>query len=737
MARSKFIIVSNRLPVSVSKEDGKLVFTSSSGGLAKAMASLDSNAKDRIWIGWPGIASDDLTSQDKSAITRKLKSFGCYPIFLTKAQVDNFYAGYANDTIWPLFHYFQSLAQYDAAYWQAYKEVNDVFRRAIVRKAEPDSAIWIHDYHLMLLPQLIRKALPGATIGFFLHIPFPSYEIFRQLPNRKEILQGLLGADLIGFHIYDYARHFLSSVLRVLGLENDSGSIIKGTRIVKVDAFPIGIDYQKWVDSLEDDQTKVELQKLQEHYNGQKIIISMDRLDYSKGILKRLEAFEQFLRSAPSWHKKVVLLMVAVPSRTEVDTYKELRNEIEKAVSRINGDYGTVDWTPISYQFKNLPFEQISALLARADVALLTPLRDGMNLVAKEYIATKQKASGVLILSEMTGAVDELPEALRINPNDTASVVQALKIALKMSQKEKRARLLAMQRRLSRYTVQRWAADFMDQLQKSKLAQTQESNKLLTREREDKIVRQFQKAKNRLLFLDYDGTLRKFAASHHPAQARPPKQLLQLLHQLAQLPDTRICIVSGRPRDALEMWFSELPVLLAAEHGAFMKYDGEWSQQPSSLHEHRKHIMPILEQYAERTPGARIEEKESAIVWHYRTVPTELAHARNAGLRYELRQLLAGSDILVHNGAKVIEIKPRNVNKGIVVEDLQAMYPSDFVMAIGDDYTDEDMFRALPEEANSIKVGLGGTEARHQIVSIEQVLKLLLRLAQVEMKPKQ
>jgi trehalose 6-phosphate synthase/phosphatase len=729
MAKPKFIIVSTKLPVTVSKEDGKLVYTSSSGGLATAMTSLDIDPKDCIWIGWPYIASDDLTPQDKAAITRKLKTYGCYPVFLTQAQVDNFYAGYANDTIWPLFHYFQSLAQYNATYWQAYKEVNEAFRRAIVRQADPQAAVWVHDYHLMLLPQLVRKAMPEAAIGFFLHIPFPSYEIFRQLPNRKEILQGLLGADLIGFHIYDYARHFLSSVLRVLGLENDRGSIIKGNRIIKVDAFPIGIDYDKWVQSLDGEPVRAEMQKLKEHYNGQKIIISMDRLDYSKGILKRLEAYEQFLRTNPSWHTKVVLAMVAVPSRTEVDTYKDLRDEIEKAVSRINGAYGSVEWAPISYQFKNLPFEQSTALLERADIALLTPLRDGMNLVAKEYVATKQRRSGVLILSEMTGAVDELPEALRINPNDTDSVVQAIKDALRMSQKEKRTRLLAMQSRLSRYTVQRWAADFIDQLNKSKQAQTRESNKLLTSDIEDKIVRRFQKAHDRLLLLDYDGTLRGFVSSPNPALARPPKQLLRLLGALLEVPRTRVCIVSGRARDALESWFGPVPVLLAAEHGAFMKYDGEWSQQPSSLHEHRKHIIPILEHYAERTPGARIEQKESAIVWHYRNVPTELAHARNSGLRYELRQLLAGSDILVHNGAKIIEIKPRHVNKGVVAEDLQAMYPSDFVMAIGDDYTDEDMFRALPEEAISIKVGLGGTDARYQVASIDTVLRLLQMLA--------
>ncbi|MET0779228.1 MAG: bifunctional alpha,alpha-trehalose-phosphate synthase (UDP-forming)/trehalose-phosphatase [Candidatus Saccharimonadales bacterium] len=728
MPKSKHIIVSNRLPISVVKQDGKLAFVPSSGGLATAMASLDDSTSDRLWIGWPGIASDDLTPADKAAITAELAGHGCHPVFLTQAQVEGFYEGYANDTIWPLFHYFQSLANYDNAYWEAYQEVNMLFCEAIVRQAAPEASIWIHDYHLLLLPKFVRAALPKSTVGFFLHIPFPSYEIFRMLPNRKVILEGLLGADLVGFHVYDYARHFLSSVLRICGLENKHGSIMAGSRTVKVDAFPIGIDYEKFVDALDDSVVQSELQAMETHYEGKQIILSMDRLDYSKGILKRLEAFEEFLRRNPATHKKVVMVVIAVPSRTEVDTYKDLRDAIEKSIGHINGVYGTVEWTPISYQFKNLAFEQVVALYARADVALITPLRDGMNLVAKEYIACKQRTPGVLILSEMTGAIDELPEALSINPNDISSIVTAIETALAMPVDEQYLHLRSMQARLSRYTVQRWAADFMEQLNKTKEYQRQQGSKILSATTEKGLVRRFKEAKQRLLLLDYDGTLREFVGNYNPQLAAPDKALLALIGQLAKLPNTRLCIVSGRPREILELWFGRLPVVLAAEHGAWVKYDGVWSQQPASLQHYKKILLPILEHYAERTPGARVEHKEVALVWHYRNVPTELAAERNASLKYELSQLLGNTDIGVYAGAKIIEIKPRMVHKGAVANDLLALHPADFTLAIGDDYTDEDMFAVMPEDSATIKVGRGDTSARFQLLHVSDVRAFLQKL---------
>lgn len=725
MQKHAFIIVSNRLPISVKKVNGKLTYTASSGGLATAMQSID---QDRLWVGWPGIVSEDLSEKDKKDITQQLANDGYCPVFLSRQQVELFYAGYANDTIWPLFHYFQSYANYSQEYWEGYQDVNQQFCRVVSQYAATDATLWVHDYHLMLLPKMLRKEIPRSTVGFFLHIPFPSFEIFRLLPHRSELLEGMLGADLIGFHVYDYARHFLSSVQRVLGLEHKHGSITRGKRVIKVDAFPIGIDYERWVAALTDSDAVRETEVLNKHYAGQKIILSVDRLDYSKGIKNRLLAFDEFLAQNPYAHKKVVLVVIAVPSRTEVEAYQELRDDIERTIGRINGSYGSVDWTPISYQFKNLPFAQLAALYRRADIALLTPLRDGMNLVAKEYIATKQKKSGVLILSEMTGAVDELPEAIRINPNDRLAIVAAIELALEMPVKEQKKRINSMQQRIKRYTVQEWAKDFIDQMQRSRSAQAKRGNKLLDELVEQRILRASAKAKRRLILLDYDGTLRNFVATPRPQSAKPPRSLLQLIKKLTDLPDTLVCIISGRPREALEMWFKDLPVSLAAEHGAWVRYENEWSQQATSLHNYRELITPVLEHYVERTPGALIEYKDFSIVWHYRGVPTELAHARNASLTYELDLLLGNSDIGVYHGSKVIEVKPHTVHKGVITEDLIAMHRPDFTLCIGDDYTDEDMFRALPDEAYSIKVGLGNTVARFQVLDVDAVLSLLKKL---------
>lgn len=729
-SKQSFVVVSNRLPVNVKKRDGELVFERSSGGLATAMESLSDDHPNMLWIGWPGIASDDITAAEKREITKRLRELGCVPVFLTHQQVNNFYNGYANDTLWPLFHYFQSLATFDTAYWQSYQEVNALFADAVIAHSEPQALIWVHDYHLMLLPGLLRLSMPQSNIGFFLHIPFPSYEIFRLLPNRNEILTGLLGADLVGFHVYDYARHFLSSVLRILGLETTHGTVVVGQRTVRSDAFPIGIDYDKFQHALDDTSTKQEIKKIRSHYKDQKIVLSVDRLDYSKGIIKRIQAFDQLLRENADFRQKVTLMIVAVPSRTEVDAYRDLREELEKAIAHLNGQYGTVDWVPVSYQFKNLPYHQIVAMYACSDVALVTPIRDGMNLVAKEYVACRRDKTGVLILSEMAGAVDELPEALSINPNDIDSIVATLKRALCMKPAEQADRIQSMQRRLSQYTVKRWAADFVEQLKRTKQEQAQWGSKLMNESQKMQLLAAAKKAKRRVLLLDYDGTIRNFVGSPNPRSAAPPQHLLELLKLLSDRSDTRVCIISGRPRTTLENWFGHLPVALAAEHGAWMKHGSEWSQHQSVLQQYKKLVQPIMDYYAERTPGARVEVKDFSVVWHYRNVPTELAAARSSSLKFELQQALAGTDIGVYSGAKIIEAKPIAVHKGSVAEDLLAIHEGDFVLCAGDDYTDEDMFKSMPDDAFTIKVGLGTTHARYQLSSVEDMIELLKELAQ-------
>ncbi|HEY0965570.1 MAG TPA: bifunctional alpha,alpha-trehalose-phosphate synthase (UDP-forming)/trehalose-phosphatase [Candidatus Saccharimonadales bacterium] len=718
------VVVSNRLPVSVKRVDGVLVYEASSGGLATAMASLE--ADNKIWVGWPGIDSDSLTDTEREEITTELKSRGCYPVFLTKKQTSLYYEGYANDTIWPLFHYFQSLARYDEKYWDSYQEVNHLFAEAVVEVSTPEAKIWIQDYHFMLLPQLIRERLSASSIGFFLHIPFPSFEIFRLLPQRKEILRGLLGADVIGFHIYDYGRHFISSCKRLLGASVMNDMIQQNGRVVKVGAFPIGIDYEKFRHQLDTKETKTAKKQLDKSYAGQKLILSVDRLDYSKGIMDRLEAFRLLLKEHPEYHGKIKLLMIAVPSRTEVDAYKQLRDEIEKTVSRINGTYGTVEWAPISYRFQNRPFPEIVALYERADIALVTPIRDGMNLVAKEYVASQRKPGGVLILSEMAGAIDELPEALTINPNDWRSIKDAIVMALGMSKKEQASRSEAMQRRIKVATVQNWGKEFMHELDHAADNQDAHFKKLLLPAEYRRIVNRYQSARKRLIILDYDGTLKGFVRVPHVVAGAPSLKARRILRALSEDPNNVVAIVSGRPKRALTSWFSGMKLKLVAEHGAWTRYDKKWRAIDSNFSSSKKAIREVMEEYTERTEGSLIEEKDYAFVWHYINVEPDLAYKRARELSRELKTKFGDDDISVDEGHNIIEVKPKMVNKGAAVRELMRRYPADFVFCAGDDYTDEDMFAVLDDEqAVTVKIGGGETRARYQVEDVAATLALL------------
>lgn len=721
----KLLIVSNRLPLSVIKKNDKIVFKKSAGGLSTAVSSLNESYNLK-WIGWPGIVNEDLTSGDKRKITKEFKKQNLVPVFLSRSQIDRFYSGYSNDTIWPLFHYFQSLVSYSDKNWKGYQQVNKIFAKEVEKAADKDSTIWIHDYQLMLLPEMVRSLVPDSSIGFFLHIPFPSSELFRLLPQGPAILKGILGADLIGFHIYDYVRHFLSSAYRGLGLKHSFGSLVYKDRLVNVDAFPIGIDYDKFAKAHKNKLVKKQLHILDEYYKKKKIILSVDRLDYTKGILNRLEAFDILLKKYPQYRRKVNLIVVAVPSRTEVEIYQQLRGEVETTISRINGAYGTVDWTPISYQYKNLPFSEVAALFIRSDIALLTPLRDGMNLVAKEYVASKQDQPGALILSELTGASDELPEAITINPNDINAIVEATVDALKRPKKSQIAELKKIQQRLKFYDVYAWAEDFISNITETKKSQSQNGRKLLDKNSLKKITKNFKGSKRRLVLLDYDGTLKDFSDDHR--KSIPTDKIKSILHDLSADKKSKVCVVSGRPKELLDKWLGDLPIALGAEHGGWIKNDGEWSRQDVYWRDYREQVLELMNKYAERTPGAIVEVKDFSLVWHYRNVANELANVRSANLINKLNEILEGSEFEVHMGSKVIEVKAKSIHKGMVIDDLIAEYDPDFTLAIGDDYTDEDMFRALPSDGYSIKVGLRETEARYQVTSVGEVLKLLEKL---------
>ncbi len=728
------IVVSNRLPISIGRDsNGGLTYDHTSGGLGTAIQSLGGDAGN-LWIGWPGIALEDITEREREEITNHLvDTYGYVPVFQTKQQIADFYEGYSNDTLWPLFHYFPGKANYQACYWHAYKEVNQLYLQAIESFAERGSTIWVNDYHLMLLPTLIRRVLPDAKIGFFLHTPFPSYELFRQIPERNELIRGLLGADLVGFHIYDYARHFISSAERLIGAHANSGTIEYDGRLVKVDTYPIGIDYARFTTELYSKPAQKELAALEHRYAGQKLIVAVDRLDYSKGIIERMRGFELFLQQHPEYRGKATLYMVESPSRTEVAAYKDLRNEVELMVGRINGMYSTAEWTPIIYLYKTLDFSVLAPLYHRSEIALITPLRDGMNLVAKEYIACKENRAGVLILSETIGAADELIDAVQVNPNNTQQIADAILSALAMPKSEQRSRLRRMQKRVREYSVQRWGADFTTDLKKAAAAHKGHFRKRISPSATEALLRRYRRANLRLLLLDYDGTLKTFTSTPGPLAAQPDAELMALISRLHDQPNTKIVITSGRTKDVIERWFGGFSrISLVAEHGAWIKDHGEWQKTDSSFD--KRPYLRVMKKFAPRTAGSLIDNKEFSVVWHYRRVNPELAFVRNGELRLELQRIAEGTDIGIYNGKKIIEVKPKHLHKGVVAHEFSDRYPSDFILAIGDDYTDEQMFEALPAHADSIKIGPGITHAKYQVDRMEDGLAILARLSSLPLK---
>ncbi|UCE06418.1 MAG: bifunctional alpha,alpha-trehalose-phosphate synthase (UDP-forming)/trehalose-phosphatase [bacterium] len=722
----RMLIVSNRLPISVQKRKGRFNYLPSAGGLATGVSSFYQSYQS-LWIGWPGITTSILT--EKQEIESKLKSENMYPVFLTKHQIEKYYEGFSNKTIWPLFHYFTQHTIYDKAFWEAYYHVNNIFCDEVLRLAKDDDIIWIHDYQLMLLPGLIRNKLPSATVGFFVHIPFPSFELFRSLPWRKAILNGMLGADLIGFHTYDYVRHFISAVTRLLGIDHTFGNLMLEDRVIKVDSFPMGIDFDKFANASQKSVIKREIGKIRNKIGDHKIILSVDRLDYSKGILQRLKAFDLFMDANPEYRGKLILILLVVPSRSKVEHYRKLKEAVDELVGFINGKYGNLGWTPIWYLYRSLPFNLLSALYNVADIALVTPFRDGMNLIAKEYIASKTDGKGVLILSEVAGAADELGEALAVNPNDIDDIKNALEQAFSISETAQVKQNRGMQERLARYDVNRWAEDFIDTLLKTKANQNKILAKHLNQQEKQSLIADYKNSSHRLILLDYDGTLIGFAKT--PEEAKPDNELLTVLNTLTKSPQNEVVIISGRNKDTLQQWFGELNIGLVAEHGAWLRFKGkQWETIEPLKQDWKNEIRTILELYVDRTPGSLVETKDFSIVWHYRKADPGFGEMRARELVDTLVYLTSNLELQVLEGSKVVEVKNMGINKGKAAMQWLTQTKCDFILAIGDDWTDEDLFKVMPENAFSIKVGFTTSVAKFNVKSAKEVRILLNELVQ-------
>ncbi len=730
MTQGRIIIVSNRLPCTVTASDGQLQFSESVGGLATGLRSFlntGSGNGNYLWVGWPGSTiPDDLRGL---AASRLLAEHHSHPVFLSQEEIEKFYHGFCNKTIWPLFHYFSSFAEFNAESWKQYVSVNSEFCRALEGLIQKDDLIWIHDYHLMLLPQMLRERFPGLSIGFFLHIPFPNYELFRLLPSgwRRELLLGLVASDLIAFHTFDYMQDFLRCVLRILGIESNLGRLIIGERLVRVETLPMGIHFDRFQDAAAKPEILSEREALKSPLGEVKIVLSIDRLDYSKGIIHRLLGFETLLDSTPELRGKVTLIVVIVPSRVGVDQYDLMKKNIEELIGKINGKFGTTGWTPIIYQYKSLSFPTLVAMYAMSDVALVTPLRDGMNLIAKEYLASRRDDSGVLIISEMAGAAKELGEAIIINPNNREEIAEALRQALTMPADEQRRRNQIMRRRLSRYNVVRWANDFLELLSGARQTDRVFFGKLLNEPTRRQLLHAYAGAQRRLLLLDYDGTLVGF--HRRPSNAKPGKDVLALLQSLGNDPSNETVLISGRTRGTLDEWFGELPLSLVGEHGAWIRSrGGEWTLARPLANDWKTNILPLLERYVDRLPGSSIEEKDYAVAYHFRAADQEHARVAAQELVDDLITFTANIDVQVLQGNKVVEVRAGGVNKGIAAQRWLQKSTHDFVLAIGDDWTDEDLFGALPEGAFTLHVGTQRTRARHVLRNPTEVLDLLRSL---------
>lgn len=710
---SRCLLVSNRLPLAYSEKSHE--FVPSSGGLVSAIKGLDAK-KVGYDFEWLGIMTDDVDLEKINQL--KEIPFGdlrCHPIVIPKDLYNLYYNSFCNNVIWPLFHYERSMVQHCDQGWNSYQQVNEMVADAIIREAREDDTIWIHDFHFFLVPGFIKAKRPDLKVGFFLHIPFPSSEIFRELPQRKEILLSLIMCDLVGFHDLSYLTHFKSSLSRVLGentnLFNDR----------KWGVYPISIDTKHFVNLTNAPETDVFIQRYAEQKKNKRWILGVDRLDYIKGLILKLKAFEEFLRRYPEEKEKVQMVQIVIPSRTDVQEYQDLKQKVEQLVSSINGEYGTPTYMPIHYLFHSVSEFELSALYQLSEVMHVGSRRDGMNLVCLEYVVS-QKAThpGTLLLSEFTGAHSTLSYALSINPWNIEETAVKIKEALDQPQEQRSREMMAMHEFLNRYTSSEWARIFMRDLHR----EVHSTKKVLSSSKDGKFPwLQDLSGKRVLFFCDLDGTLAPI--SPHPSQVRIQQETQELLRQLAQT-NCQFVVVSGRDREFLQHQFidNDYKFPLAACHGAYSysPETKEWNNLiPHDSTKWKDDILEILKLYTSRTPGSFIEDKGHAVTWHYRNSPAEFADFLANKLFIELEESLTSLPAQVTRGKKVIEVKSLHASKGFFVQHWleKQEYQPDIVIALGDDTTDEDMFEYLQGQSEiqpfCIKVGDEKTYAKYSM----------------------
>ena len=752
-AGGRWLVVSNRLPFRVSREESgesssptpTLKVSRSSGGLVTALTAARPDDVECVWIG---CAPENLSVEEWPEAKAQLAAMGdqwsYVPVFLEPELYGRYYNGFCNDVLWPLLHYETERARFSEGAWEAYVEANRRIAEAIARSWRPGDLIWLHDYHLFMAPSEIRRLLPDARVGFFLHVPFPSSETFRQLPARDPILRSLLQADLIGFHDYSYLYHFCRSAMRVVGLESGVESaflsIRNGNHVTRLGVFPVAIDTARVEERARSSDVRAESKALpSESFR----FLGIDRLDYIKGLDLKLLAFRSLLSKFPETRGRATLLQVAIPTREGAPEFARLAADTARLVGEINGEFSAPSWTPIQYIHNSVCEDQLLALYRSSDALLVTSKRDGMNLVALEYVASQSpRHPGVVLLSEFAGALSILSHAVVLNPWDVEDTARKMREAMDMSPAEKERRMSTMQKHLRAYTARDWAEQFLGRLQD---ASTSEAGAPRAIDATDAIADEIAARvcadlpERIALMLDYDGTL-------VPIENAPDLAVLHAedrdrLRAFARYDWLDALIVSGRDSKFLDAQFGSLArasgLHLAAEHGAryFDPETGKWRRRVHrSCQDWYSAALRIMSDYAARVPGSLLERKQYSIAWHYRRAPAEYGAYQARKLAEELELGLANMPAALVRGKMVIEVRAVEADKGTFANwFLESRAGRAFALAFGDDRTDEDLFGALGPKGISFKVGPGASRATYALKRQESVIPFVgLLLAAID-----
>ncbi|KAJ6830371.1 alpha,alpha-trehalose-phosphate synthase [UDP-forming] 1 [Iris pallida] len=735
--KQRLLVVANRLPVSaVRKGEDSWSLDISAGGLVSALLGV--KEVDAKWIGWAGVNVPDEKGQ--RALTEALAEKRCIPVFLDEEIVHQYYNGYCNNILWPLFHYL-GLPQEDRlattrsfqSQFDAYKRANQMFADVVNKHYEEGDVVWCHDYHLMFLPKCLKEHNSGMKVGWFLHTPFPSSEIHRTLPSRSELLRSVLAADLVGFHTYDYARHFVSACTRILGIEGTPEGVEDQGKLTRVAAFPIGIDSERFKRALELPAVKVHIGELTQRFAGRKVMLGVDRLDMIKGIPQKILAFEKFLEENPSWRDKVVLLQIAVPTRTDVPEYQKLTSQVHEIVGRINGRFGTLTAVPIHHLDRSLDFHALCALYAVTDIALVTSLRDGMNLVSYEFVACQGSKKGVLILSEFAGAAQSLGAgALLVNPWNITEVANSIASALNMPSDEREKRFRHNYAHVTTHTAQDWAETFV-----SELNDTVVEAQLRTRQVPPMLpagvaIDRYLQAKNRLLILGFNATLTESVESSGRRGGDQIKEMELKLHTDLKVPLTTLChdkrttviVLSGSDRSVLDDNFGEYNMWLAAENGMFLRLtDGEWmTTMPEHLNmDWVDSVKHVFEYFTERTPRSHFEHRETSLVWNYKYADVEFGRLQARDMLQHLwTGPISNAAVDVVQGSRSVEVRSVGVTKGAAIDRIlgeivhskSMVTPIDYVLCIGHFLgKDEDIYTFFEPELPSEPVSSTRTKS--------------------------